>query len=316
MAANPSNPRVLCVNANAAIDKTVIVPGFKLGQIFRPQQVIALPGGKGINVARGLQTLGLAPVVTGWAGGFAGQFIASGLVKEGIGADFIPCDFESRTCLSILDPDANTLTELYEKGDLVPAERIEALIRRFQEIIGDYTAVTLSGSLPPGVPPDFYSQLVGIARSAGVLALLDASGEALRQGLARGPALIKPNETEFEELVGRNLEGIDDFATAAQETARRYNVRVVLSLGERGALAADPGEVVHIQPPKLTIRSAVGSGDCLVAGLTYGLVNGFSFEQSLRYGVAAGTANALTVGAGKFTYADFERVLAGCQRLR
>src|SRR5512133_2378740 len=103
-------PVFLCVNANAAIDKTVVVPSFQLDKIHRPEQVVLLPGGKGINVARGLQTLGESVQVTGWAGGFAGQFIAAGLKQEGIQAEFAWCDFESRTCLSILDPENKTLT--------------------------------------------------------------------------------------------------------------------------------------------------------------------------------------------------------------
>src|SRR5512138_2802784 len=94
---------ILCVNPNAAIDKTIVVNPFRLNEIHRPQRVIAIPGGKGVNVARGLKRLGGSPTVTGWVGGFAGQFIEAGLRAEGIPADFVHTDFESRTCLSIVD---------------------------------------------------------------------------------------------------------------------------------------------------------------------------------------------------------------------
>src|SRR3954453_17661776 len=102
---------ILCVNANAAIDKTVVVRGFRLNAIQRPEQVLALAGGKGANCARGLQRLGDTPLVMGWAGGFNGQFIAAGLRGEGISTAFVPLQAESRTCLSILDPAGGTLTE-------------------------------------------------------------------------------------------------------------------------------------------------------------------------------------------------------------
>jgi tagatose 6-phosphate kinase len=301
---------ILCVNPNAAIDKTLVVPAFRLNEIHRPEQVLAFPGGKGCNVARALKVLGEAPVVTGWIGGYAGQFIEDGLQAEGIQTDFIHATLESRTCLSILDPQSNTLTELYEKGDPVPAEQVDEFKEHFAATVKRYAAATFSGSLPPGVPPDFYRQLVELARDANVLAILDSSGESLRLGVQAQPAVVKPNEQEFADLAGRQPRNLDDSARAAGELAERFQTMVVISLGAEGALAANRHEVWHVRPPQVAIKSAVGSGDCTVAGITYGLAHGFAFADSIRYGVAAGTANALTVGAGVFTSADFQRVLA------
>ncbi|MCC6805752.1 MAG: hypothetical protein IT319_22915 [Anaerolineae bacterium] len=101
---------ILCVNANAAVDKTAIVSPFRLNAIHRPQQVLALPGGKGGNVARALRTLGDDPMMIGWVGGFAGQFIEDALHREGIATNVVRTSSESRTCLSILDPETGTLT--------------------------------------------------------------------------------------------------------------------------------------------------------------------------------------------------------------
>jgi len=309
---------ILCVNPNAAIDKTVVVPAFRLNETHRPEQVLAVAGGKGCNVARGLKRLGESPVVTGWIGGYAGQFIEDGLQAEGIPTDFVHADFESRTCLSILDPQNNTLTELYEKGDPVPIEKVEEFKQRFVATVKRYAAVTFSGSLPPGVPLDFYREMLKIAHAANVPALLDSSGEALRLGVQARPALVKPNEKEFADLAGKQLSDRNDFARAAGEFAERYQTLVVISLGAEGAIAANHREVWHVRPPPMTIKSAVGSGDSTVAGITYGLTHGFAFEESIEYGVAAGTANALTVGAGIFTSADFQHVLSNvtASRLR
>lgn len=301
---------ILCVNLNAAIDKTVIVPGFRLNEIHRPQQVMLLPGGKGCNVARALRCLGEQPVVTGWVGGYAGQFIQAGLAREGIGAQLVQHPSESRTCLSILDPDGHTLTELYEQGEVIPEQQVQELLDRFERDIAQYAVVTLSGSLPPGVPSDFYSTLIGIAKRAGVPTLLDTIGEALIKGIAGGPTCIKPNKNEFEEWVGAPVQTSTDCATLASALSKRHETIVVVSLGAEGLLCGQAGRVIRAVPPKVDIVSPVGSGDALLAGIAYGFVHAFALEESLRYGVAAGTANALTVGAGVFARADFDALLA------
>ena len=143
---------ILCLNLNAAIDKTIVVSSFELNKIHRPEFVIALAGGKGCNVARALKTFKEEPVVSGWVGGFAGQFIETRLRREGIQTDFVYTDFESRTCTSILDRENQTMTEIYEKGEPIPAKKVEELQTRIRAAIQNYKAVTLSGSLPPGVP--------------------------------------------------------------------------------------------------------------------------------------------------------------------
>jgi tagatose 6-phosphate kinase len=308
---------ILCLNANAAIDRTILVPGFRLGQIHRPERVLLLPGGKGINVARGLHTLGEEPRVAGWAGGFAGQFIAAGLGKEGIPADFTWCDFESRTCLSILDPLTGELTELYETGEPVPPSKMKELKEQFSRLLRGAAWVALSGSLAPGVPAGFYADLLEQAAAAGVSAALDCRGELLRLGLERGrPLLVKPNLVEFEELLGCHLEGLERQCAAALDAARRYDVTILLSLGAQGALAACGGEAWQAVPPPVPIASAVGSGDALLAGVIHGLTRAHPVPEALRRGVAAGTANALTLGAGRFTRAEFDRILSGVQLRR
>lgn len=301
---------ILCVNANAAIDKTAIISPFRLNAIHRPQQVLALPGGKGCNVARALKTLGDDALMTGWVGGFAGQFIEAALKREGIETTFVRTEAESRTCLSILDPDNGTLTEVYEKGEPIPADKLTELTELFRRSLTGCSAVALSGSLPAGVPADLYAQLIEIAHEAGVPAYLDASGEALKRGLEAHPAFIKPNRKEFAELIGGDPTSIDELATAANEIAVRYETTVVLSLGADGVIGANRTNVLHARPPSVTIVSAVGSGDCLLAGVAHQLARGGSFADALRCGVAAGTANALRIGAGLFTRDDFDRINA------
>jgi tagatose 6-phosphate kinase len=299
---------ILCLNLNAAIDKTIVVPLFELNRIHRSESVILLPGGKGCNAARALKTLGESPVVSGWIGGFAGQFIETGLHQEGIQTDFVHTDFESRTCTSILDRERQTLTEIYETGEPIPPEKVEELRSRIQATIRGYQAVTLSGSLPPGVPSDFYASVIKAAQDAGVLTFLDTSGEALCQGLEAGPFLVKPNETETRTLLGLGPDEAIDFPQAASEISKKYKTNVLLSLGAQGAIVARGPELFVVENPIVEAKSAVGSGDCTVAGITHGILRGFSFEESVIRGIAAGTANTLMMGAGQFEMHDFERL--------
>lgn len=301
---------ILCLTLNAAIDRTVVVSPFQLNAIHRPREVLALPGGKGCNVARALTTLGADACVSGWVGGFAGQFIEAGLRDEGIETAFIHTDGESRTCLSILDPENGTLTELYEKGAPVAAEQQAALLARFRDLLPGCTAVALSGSLPAGVAPTFYAQLIELARAAGVPAYLDSSGAALAHGLAARPCAIKPNRAEFAELTGGEPATLAELAQAAARLAVERGVLVALSLGADGVIAADGQVTLHARPPRLDAVSAVGSGDCLLAGIVHGLAQGWPLAEALACGAAAGTANTLSIGAGRFTLADYERVRA------
>jgi tagatose 6-phosphate kinase len=299
---------ILCLNLNAAIDKTIVVSSFRINQIHRPESVVALAGGKGCNVARALKTLGETPVVSGWVGGFAGQFIEKELHQEGIQTAFIHTDFESRTCTSILDRTKQTMTEIYELGEPVPLEKIDALREYISANIGKYQAITLSGSLPPGVPSDFYADLIKVARDENVLTFLDTSGDALHKGIKAGPFLIKPNETEARSLLGLAPEKPFDFAEAATKISIKYGTHVLLSLGAKGAVAARAKELFIVKNPYVDAKSAVGSGDCMLAGFVHGFLQGLSFEKAVICGVATGAANTLVIGAGQFKLDDFERL--------
>ena len=215
-----------------------------------------------------------------------------------------------------MDRENQTMTEIYEKGEPVPAEKVDELRDLIRKIIGKYKAVTLSGSLPPGVPSDFYAGVIEIAKEAGVLTILDSSGEALRRGVEAGPFFVKPNETEVKSLLDVKTSDSPDFAQAAVEISTRYKTNVVLSMGAKGAIVAKGQDVFEVKSPSVEAKSAVGSGDCMLAGLAYGVLRGSSFEETIAGGVAAGTANTLTIGAGQFKIGDFERLRGQVHILR
>ena len=300
---------ILCVNPNAAVDKTLVVESFHLNAIHRPSFELALPGGKGCNVARVVKTLGQQPVVTGWVGGHAGQFIQDGLQAEGILTAFVQTTVESRDCISILDPRSGALTEIYEKGRPVSGDELAAFYDQFRQWLPKVRLVTLSGSLPPGVPVDFYVELIRMAHTAEVKVILDSSGDPLRRGVEAGrPDVLKCNRAELSGLTGQALESLDSLRQAIRELAGRLNAWVVITLGSSGAVAAEPG-AKHIwlgQAPQIEAISAVGSGDAFLAGLSCGLLAETPFEETLRLAIAAGSANALQIGAGCLRLVDVE----------
>jgi tagatose 6-phosphate kinase len=301
---------ILCVNPNAAVDKTLVVDHFRLNAIHRPSFELALPGGKGCNVARVAKALGQQPVVSGWVGGHAGQFIEDGLRAEGIDTAFVHTAVESRDCLSILDPADGTLTEIYERGRPVAPEELEAFYSQFKAWLPKVGMVTLSGSLPPGVPADFYARLICLAREAQVRVILDSSGEPLRSGLEQGhPDLLKCNRTELSGLVGKPLDSLDDLRREIRGLAGQQCGQVVITLGAAGAVAADSERTWLAQAPRIQAVSAVGSGDAFLAGLACGLLENKPLEEALRLAIAAGSANALQIGAGRLRLTDVELLL-------
>ncbi len=300
---------ILCVNPNAAIDKTVTVDHFQVNAIYRPSFELALPGGKGCNVARVARTLGQQVIVAGWVGGFAGKFIEQGLRGEGIGTAFVHTKEESRTCLSILDPLLGTTTEIYEKGRPVSQKEVDEFYALYRKRLPQADLVALSGSLPPGVPADFYAELIRLARNAGVPAALDSSGEPLRAGWELGrPYLLKCNRAELSELVGQELAELDDLVRVVRELSSRSGGMVVVTLGASGAVASDTESgkprAWLAQPPRVEAASAVGSGDAVLAGIACGLLARKPFDAALRLGIAAGAANTLLLGAGRLRKED------------
>ena len=296
---------ILCVNPNAAVDKTLVVENFRHNAIHRPSFELALPGGKGCNVARVARVLGQQPVVTGWVGGHAGQFIEDGLQAEGILTAFVHTVVESRDCVSILDPSTGAMTEIYEKGRPVSPDELQAFFDLFRAWLPKVQMVTLSGSLPPGVPADFYAALIRQSREAGVPVVLDSSGEPLRSGVEEGrPDVLKCNQAELSGLVGQPLESLEDVRRVILDLVARLDARVVIPLGGAGAIAAQGQRIWLAQAPRIEAVSAVGSGDAFLAGLACGLLEGKPFENALRLAVAAGSANALQIGAGRLRPAD------------
>jgi 1-phosphofructokinase family hexose kinase len=293
----------LCVSANPAVDKQIRMTEFRMGAVNRAADATPEPGGKAAHVAMALRALGERPRWIGFAGGSTGDVLVRGLNALRIRARAIAIEAPTRENLAIVDH-AGRVTEILEPGGALSAKEV----RSFRRACADEFArgkrkllVILSGSLPPGVPANFYASLIRIAHSHGCRVILDSSGEALRRGVAARPDLVKPNREEAEALTGKTIRDVRSARGALEQIHAMGARSVAISLGKDGVLwgARENQQVLHARAPEVSQRSAVGSGDATVAGFAYGVDNRLSPEKVLKLAVACGSANCLADSPGR-----------------
>lgn len=301
---------ITTVTLNAAIDKTYMMESFPLGAVSRVSEMISVPGGKGINVARVARQLGGAVKATGFVGGSNGDYIVKELTKAEIDNDFVTVEGESRLCLNMIDKSTGTSTELLEPGPIISAEHVEAIKHRVSRLSAESTIVAFSGSLPKGAPTALYADLVEIAKRQGATVFLDTSGEALVEGVKAKPFLIKPNEDEIGKLLGCKPEQESELHAGIVRLMERGVGCVVVTLGAEGSIVGYSGKLLRIRAPRIEAVNPVGSGDSFVAGMAVAVAAGQPIEQALLLATAAGTANALNAQAGDVRVDDVKRMMA------
>ena len=304
---------ILTVTLNAAIDRTVAVPSFRLGNRHRATEARSSAGGKGINVARALKLLGRPVIATGLAGGQNGLRILERLSQEQILHDFTTIGGESRINLAVVDPTTNEQTEINERGPVVSAEEAERFVDRLVYLAEGASLGVLSGSLPPGLPDDTYARLIEALRSAGVDVLFDTDGELMRQGLPALPDVVCPNVIEAEEAAGFEFADAEDTAAGLQS---------LLEMGAKEAIITSPsgcaavvGEGVERRRYDVSIGSlepvsSTGSGDCFLAGYAAARYEGGSPADCLAMGVACGAESTQHLGAGNLDRRAAERLVS------
>lgn len=316
---------ILTVTLNAAIDTTLtLASSLALGQLNRAQAVLKLPGGKGINVARVLHTLGVPVQVTGLAGGPAADFLATELARSGISSTFQPISANTRTCTAIVELDSQRVTEVNEPGPTISEAEAERFLILFSALLRDAAAVALSGSLPPGIPSNYYARLIARARASGVPAILDTSGAALAAGIAARPFLVKPNTHEIRDLLGSDVHTLEEAALAGQQVRARGAQLAIITLGTQGAVLVLESAAWHARVQVAAPISTVGCGDALLAGFLGTLWQAVErgeaptlqtaatdprlAPQALRLAVACGAANTLHLGAGIIKLEEVEQL--------
>ncbi len=328
---------VLAVALNTAIDKTVTVTDFTVGQSYTAETLRAVPGGKGINVARVLTSLGCRVRVLGFAGGPMGEAIRRGLEAEDLSFSLTNINEDSRTCWAVIDPVHHTATEVNEPGPVVRAAEMADFMTTYRLLVRGAGLVAISGSLPRGIPASFYADLIGEAWEQGVPCTLDTRHtEAFTLGLAAGPLLIKPNARELAALTGHEITTVEEADDAARSLLDQGALLVAVSLGAGGAVLRGPQGGWYAAAPTITPVNTVGSGDAFMAGFIAHLMKslpdrpaGITWEdddepqggflalardeailrEALRLATATGTANTLMPGAGQVRSADVARLL-------
>jgi 1-phosphofructokinase family hexose kinase len=302
---------LLIITPNPALDRTLVIPGMQPGGVHRAERVLVAAGGKGLNVARAARTLGQPLRVCAPLGGLSGQMFAHLAHEEGFAGRWSwYAAGETRTCVLVVDPQADDATALNEPGVPLTADDWQAFVAVALAAADDAALVSISGSIPPGIAPTDYAALLHALAQAGKRAIVDTSGAVLHAALEARPYAVKVNGSELGAALGMPVASVDEAAAALVALRQRGITLPVVSLGAQGALAATAEGICHACPPTTQIVSSVGSGDSLLAGLATGLLRGEPLPEALRLGVACGTADALTVGGGLIVPAEVERIRA------
>jgi 1-phosphofructokinase/tagatose 6-phosphate kinase len=303
---------IITVTLNAAIDKSLSVPNFRLGRRHRTVEQRTMAGGKGVNIARTLKALGQPVIATGFAGGVTGTHIVEQLTDEGILNDFVRIREESRTNTSVLDPTSGEQTEINERGPSVSERETELFADKLSYLARGAAIVVFAGSLPRRVDPGIYASLIRELARMEVTTVIDTDGEPLHHAVRAEPDVVSPNVLEAEELVGHEFAG---------EEERSMAVREIAALGPREAIMTLPDgcfaqvlidgrpclKRARIEPREPVAKS--GSGDAFLAGYVAARYESRSPDQCLRFGVACGAESTGRLGAGLIDPREARRLM-------
>ncbi len=303
---------ILTLTANPAIDRNVTVDRLVFDDRAYILDTRKSAGGRGINASCVIHSFGGETLAIAICGGKAGRQL-----EEFLGCCGFPCEFvrvrsEIRTNLTIADRHGLAI-KLNEIGPELTAAEVARLEKTVRGKLGGASWLMLCGSLPPGVPADFYARLIRTADETAVKTLLDADGDALEAALEARPTFVTPNQQEAERLLNRVLLTRAHFQEAAERIRGMGARNVVLSLGARGAVGAfEDGSAWEAAPPRVEALCPIGAGDALAAAYVWALERGSPQAEALRWGVAAGTASARLPGVSFATLDQtreiFERV--------
>jgi 1-phosphofructokinase family hexose kinase len=303
---------ILTVTPNPAFDRIQTIPAFHPGRVCRSTALTLSAAGKGINVARAVRNLGGNSMCAGFLGGHTGRLLADFTIRDGIPAQWTWIDGETRVSTIILSMNPESVTVINEAGPTITLPDWDRLQADILTLAANARAVCLSGSLPPGLPPEVLSSLIQSLNRDKRRVFVDSSGAPLRASIAAAPEVIKINVIEAASLLGWNE--FDDINTSAQaaQTIRAFGIsKVVLTLGAKGAVLAGNSGLWVAQPPPIKVISPIGSGDAFFAGMASAMLQELPDPEVLRQAVAAGSANALSIAGGSFSRQDVNQVLAG-----
>ena len=297
ISASTKADHIVCISANPALDRRVRLESLKIGEVNRAASGESFGGGKAAHVAMAALALGAQPTWIGFLGGATGEECAAKL--RGLGLEVLPVALQSPTRLNLeILHDHGTVTEILEPGHPPGAVAMQEFTRTLVETLQtdlNGAPVSISGSLPAGMPSDFFASLARHANSQRSPVFLDTSGAALAQSLAAKPALVKINRDEARQLLQSPINNPADALNAARQIIDRGAQSAAVTLGGDGIiwLESKEGPAWLATPPKLKPVSTVGSGDTTLAGFVLASMRGFNSENTIRFAAACGAANCL-----------------------
>ena len=281
---------ILTVTMNPCFDRYDYTPSLKHGKTNRITDEYYCAAGKGINVSKMLAALGINVLACGVACEDIIKTIENDLGEYRISSDFIKADGNTRVNMKIRD-DSGVVTELSEGGLSVNADVEKRAYMHVTRLAENASLCVLSGSVPKGINGNFYFDVISRLKSIGCECVLDASGELLANGIKAGPAIVKPNLEEFEQLCGAVFDSVWDIADAAKKMANKYGISAfVVSLGSRGAIITDGNDVFFAKAPDVSVKKTTGAGDAMFAGMISAYCEGLENDEILKRGTVAAAA--------------------------
>lgn len=296
---------ILCICPNPSVDVFAWVDDIKSGQVNRIQREKRFPGGKGVHVALAIAELGEDVRLLGFWGGATGQWIRERCTESGVSCHGPVVEGWSRTCITFKSRGVYQETELLGCGPIIDSKDYEEFVNVYRQLLPDADVVCMSGSWPQGAAADSYAQLVRMANATHKVTLVDATGEQLQLALEERPTAVHMNRAEIQSFYGA-----DDIRKNAIQLSHHCEYAAVTS-GAEGLYLVHNGLIVHARCPVEKVYSAVGSGDCLLAGLATAFKRGASMPDAARLAVACGAANCIREDLGMLYRKDVGRLEPG-----
>jgi len=289
---------VLTVTLNPSVDKTYIVEKFTPGFVNYAHETVTNAGSKGINVSRVVRLLGQDTLALSFYGGKSGAIFAEKLAEEGIRCDLIEAEnFTTRVNVKIMEVSTRSLTDLNELGSPVSDYDYNKFVEKFRAHLPQSKIVVMSGKLLPKMMSTVYYDLVKIAHEFGKTVILDCGGEVLREGIKAAPYMIKPNQYEFETMLGKSGLSQEEIVLESKNIIEKFGIKyVVVTLGSEGALGISQAGALKIIPPNVDVFSTVGAGDAFLAGICHALISGMDFSKQLVLGTSCASAKVTKKG--------------------
>ena len=287
---------ILTVTMNPAIDKILILNGFEIHKLHRLNQdeiSMTVPGGKGVNIALALKILGNEVVATGFAGGYEGHMLCDQMRQRGVTTSFIFSEESTRTNTSILDLKNETLTEINDFGQKIPADDLDFFLENFKRLLNRAKIVVIAGSIPRGVPEDIYKTMIEMTKKHNVKVIVHSSSKYLEPIVEASPFLINPDMRSSHVLFGKPVDGIEQFLEAGQEILQKFKDTefVIFTHRIENIVAVTREKSYILRPENLKIVSMLGYGDAYLSGFIHAYVQDLPTREVLEYASAAGLTN-------------------------